>query len=166
MTRRIVVDAVSILLLALLPIYSEAVDCPTLPDTITVENAFKTLFASQGGEGDPDNVFIQEGPYYTCQVQGTTNGTYQEVAVIMTYTTSTDTTTQIGQCVMDCVGSGNNVGWDGRSNSFEELSSSVDYMNIPLFTNCGRCTKDANNENYCQGYNIKLYYSFLFNYYY
>ena len=134
-----------------LPIYSEAVDCPTLPDNTTVENAFKTLLASQGGEGDPANVFIQDGPYYTCQVQGTTMGTYQEVAVIMTYTTSTDPTTQIGQIAMDCVGSGNNVGWDSRSNSLSKLSSSVDYMNIPLFTNCSSCTIDANNENYCEG---------------
>ena len=128
---------------------SEALDCPTLPDNTTVENAFKTLLATQGGEGDPANVFIQNGPYYTCQAQGTTMGTYQEVAVILTYTTSIDPTTQIGQFAMDCVGSGNNVGWDGRSNSLKELSSSVDYMNIPLFTNCSSCTTDA--KNYCEG---------------
>ena len=130
---------------------SEAVDCPTLPDNTTVENAFKVLLASQGGEGDPSNVFIQDGLYYTCQAQGTTNGTYQEVAVILTYTTSTDSTTQIGQIAMDCVGSGNNIGWDARGNSLRELSSSVDYMNIPLFTNCSSCTINANNENYCEG---------------
>ena len=62
-----------------------AVNCPGLPTTTTdIQPALRTLVAV-GDDPNSVNVTIVSGPFFTCQVQGTAAGTYQEVSLIVIY---------------------------------------------------------------------------------
>ena len=96
-------SSILLVLLVLLPLYSEATDCTGLPSNETIILRLQNLVDSEGGEGQ-QTIAVQDGPFYTCLVQGTTMGTYQELSVIMTYTvpTSSDTSVRVSQIEMDC----------------------------------------------------------------
>ena len=140
-----------LLLLVLLPLHSEATDCAGLPDDSTVEYRLQVLFNSEGGE-EPQSVLAQDGPFYTCLVQGTTMGTYQQLSVIMTYTvpTSSDTSLRVSQFDMDCIPFDGGI-WVERSGSLNTVDGSVDYENIGVLTNCSECTETATNDHHCEG---------------
>ena len=128
-------------------ITSEAQDC-TLPSQSVVNQALGDEISSAGGEGG--SATIRGGPYYACQAQGTTMGTYQELSVIMEYTISG--TDRVGQFEMICQVSPD--GWNRRSNSLTQLSSGsgVTYDgSIGLWTNCSSCINTAGNDNNCVG---------------
>ena len=140
-----------LLLLVLLPLHSEATDCTGLPDDGIVEINLQVLVDSEGGEGD-DVIVVQDGPFYTCLVQGTTMGTYQQLSVILAYvvTGSSDTSLRVSRFDMDCIPFDGGI-WVERSGSLNTVDGSVDYENITVLTNCSECTEDATNDHHCQG---------------
>ena len=106
---------------------------------------------SEGGEGGA-TISAQDGPYYTCQVQGTIMETYQQLSIIMTYNTNNNAAIRVRQFELDCYDLGNdNSDWDSRSGSLITVGNTVDYMNIAVFTNCSACTGTNTNDNHCQG---------------
>ena len=139
------------LLVALVVIYVEATDCTGLPDDDIVKSRLQNLVSSEGGEGSTD-IQVQDGPFHTCLVQGTTMGTYQQLSVIMTYTVpaSSDTSLRVNQFEMNCFNF-NNGFWLERSGSLNTVDGSVDYVNITVLTNCSECTEDATNDHHCEG---------------
>ena len=128
-----------------------AVDCSGLPNTTTdIQPALRTLVANAVGE-DPNSIIVSilSGPFFTCQVQGTAVGTYQEVSLIVRYTANqAGHMDVVRQFEMRCVEINNKRLWD-RDN---ELSTpGVDYTTISLWTNCSDCVTDSPpNENHCQ----------------
>ena len=83
-----------------------AVNCPGLPTTTTdIEPALTTLVAV-GDDPNSVTVTIVSGPFFTCQVQGTAAGTYQEVSLIVIYFYEfhEDNYTSLCQFEMRCVG--------------------------------------------------------------
>ena len=139
----------NVFVLVLLPLYSEAADCTGLPSDSIVEIRLQNLFNSEGGEGT-QTIAVQDGPFYTCLVQGTTMGTYQQLSVIATYTVSGDTSLRVSQIEMDCIDLFGGT-WDGRSGSLNTVDGSVDYENIEVLTNCSECTETATNDHHCEG---------------
>ena len=125
-----------------------AVNCPGLPTTTTyIQPALKVLVANSAGE-DPDSVTVTivSGPFFTCHVQGTAVGTYQEVSLIVVYDSSEAHNDAVGQFEMFCVSGGL---WDSVSNSLS--TPGVDYTTISLWTNCSECVSNSPpNENHCQ----------------
>ena len=141
-----------LLLVAMSFIATDATDCNSIPDSSFLAVRLQALVDSEGGEGANVVITVQDGPFYTCQLQGTTIETYQELSVIMTYTVTGSPELRIRQFELDCVGSGDNTGWDSRSNSLLTIDGNiVDYTNIAVFTNCSSCTGSANNDNHCKG---------------
>ena len=106
------------------------------------------------GEGGDAVIELEDGPFYTCLVQGTTMGTYQQLSVIVEYivTSSSDTSLRVSQIEMDCtdIGGGTRL-WNGRSGSLNTVDGSVDYENIEVLTNCSRCTETVTNDHHCEG---------------
>ena len=139
------------LLVALAVIYVEATDCTGLPDDDIVDSRLQNLVNTEGGEGGAQ-IHVQDGPFFTCLVQGTTMGTYQQLSVITTYTvpTSSDTSLRVAQFEMDCINF-NGGKWNGRSGSLNTVDGSVDYENIEVRTNCSECTENATNDHHCEG---------------
>ena len=128
-----------------------AVDCSGLPNTATdVQPALRTLLANTVGE-DPASitVTILSGPFFTCQVQGTAVGTYQDVSLIVRYTSNqADHMNVVRQFEMFCVTGGL---WDFASAASSLSTPGVDYTTISLWTNCSDCvTSNPPNENHCQ----------------
>ena len=68
-----------------------AFNCPGLPTTTSdIQPALVTLVSNSintSVEEDSGSliVTIASGPFFTCQVQGTSVGTYQEVSLIVVY---------------------------------------------------------------------------------
>ena len=127
-----------------------AVNCPGLPTTTTdIQPALRTLVANTVGE-DPNSVTVTilSGPFFTCQVQGTAVGTYQEVSLIVIYDSNQGHNDAIGQFEMFCVSGGL---WDFASSPSGLTTPGVDYTTISLWTNCSDCvTSNPPNENHCQ----------------
>ena len=129
-----------------------AVNCPGLP---VIDNGFqigfRNLVASSVGE-DPNSVTvtIESGPFFTCQVQGTSNGTYQKVSLIVTYSSNQGHNNAVGQFEMECIDlGGGNRQWDTVSNSLS--TPGVHYTTISPRTDCSDCvTNSPPNENHCQ----------------
>ena len=82
-----------------------AVNCPGLPTTTNdIQPALRTLLANNVGEVPASvTVTIVSGPLFTCQVQGTAVGTYQEVSLIVIYNSSEGHDDAVGQFEMFCV---------------------------------------------------------------
>ena len=144
-----------LLTISLLP-HSEAVDCTVtgLPTDTALSARLKGLIdSSGGGEGSETLDQIEDGPFYTCQVQGSTMGTYQLLSVIVTYTiTGTDTAVRVGQFEMRCLEFNSMFSWEAVTNSLAAVDSNVvDYVNISVRTNCSSCTNTAGNGHHCQG---------------
>ena len=127
---------------------SQAVDCTGLPDNALLAARLQVLVDSDGGEGG-DTVIVQGEPYYTCKVQGSTMGTYQQLSVIMVYNTTDNSDPRVRQYEWDCVDLGGGT-WDSRSGSLTTVDSSVDYKNIDVRTNCSSCTNTAGNDHHCE----------------
>ena len=125
------------------------VNCPGLPTTTTdIQPALRNLVANSVGE-DPASVTVTivSGQFYTCQVQGTAVGTYQEVSLIVTYNSNQGHNNAVGQFKMECVEISGNRLWDSVSNSLS--TPGVDYTTISLWTNCTECvTNNPPNENH------------------
>ena len=140
-----------LLLLTLIPLYTEAVDCTGLPSNSVLSARLKSLIDSSGGEGGETLDQIEDGPFYTCQVQGSTMGTYQMLSVIVTYTiTGTDTAVRVRQFELDCLEFNSMFSWEAVTNSLAAVDTNVvDYVNIAVRTDCGSCT--AGNDHHCQG---------------
>ena len=143
-----------LLTISLLP-HSEAVDCTVtgLPTDTALSARLKGLIDNSGGEGGQTLKQIEDGPFYTCQVQGSTMGTYQMLSVIVTYTiTGTDTAVRVGQFELDCLEFNSIPYWEAVTNSLATVDSNVvDYVNIAVRTNCSSCTNTASNDHNCQG---------------
>ena len=138
-----------LVLLAALHHTTDALNC-NLPTASTIFPRLQALVDSSGGEGG-QVISVQDGPYFTCQVQGTTMGTYQQLSVIMTYTVSSDNAIRIKQFELVCLEFGTFRYWEQKSGSLVNLDSNVDFMNIPTWINCSVCTGAANNDHHCQG---------------
>ena len=128
-----------------------AFNCPGLPDTSDIQPALKTLVANSSCvKGDPGSliVTIVSGPFFTCQVQGTTVGTYQEVSLIVVYNSNEGNA--VRQFEMYCVSGGPWLYmWDYVNDSLS--TPGVNYTTISLWTNCSECvTENSPNENHCQ----------------
>ncbi len=136
--------------LCLLPLHSEAVDCTGLPSNTDFEGRLQGAIDSSGGEGGQTLNQIEDGPFYTCQVQGTAMGTYQMLSAIVAYTVVGDTTVRVRQFEMTCIAF-NGFLWDTVSDSLTVVDSSVDYANIAVRTDCGSCINTAGNDHNCQG---------------
>ena len=122
-----------------------AVNCPGLPTTSNIQQALETLVANSTSvrEHERVTVTIMSGPFFTCQVQGTKVGTYQEVSLIVFYNSNQGN--NISQFEMFCVSDGQ---W-GYVDSFS--TPGVDYTSISLWTNCSECVSNISlNENHCQ----------------
>ena len=92
-----------LLLLVLLPLHSEAIDCTGLPDDVHCKWQVTELWLILKEERDLQTIVVQDGPFYTCLVQGTTMGTYQHLSVIMTYKVpDNDDVLRVRQFEMDC----------------------------------------------------------------
>ena len=143
----------SILLLLYLHTEALATDCTGLPTNETVRLRLQNLVSSGGGEVDAQ-ITVEDGPFFTCLVQGTTMGTYQQLSVIAAYivTSSSDTSVRVSQIEMDCtdIGGGDRL-WNGRTGSLNTVDGSVDYQNLGVLTNCSECTEDATNDHHCEG---------------
>ena len=128
-----------------------SVNCPGLPTTTTdIQPALRNLVANNVGE-DPASVTVTivSGPFFTCQVQGTEIGTYQDVSLIVIYDSSASHNDAVGQFEMICVEINGNRLWDYVSGSLS--TPGVDYTTISLWTNCSDCvTTNPPNENHCQ----------------
>ena len=127
-----------------------AVNCPGLPTISTdIQPALRNLVANSAGE-DPASVTvtIESGPFFTCQVQGTAVGTYQDVSLIVIYDSSVGHNNAEGQFEMFCVSGGL---WDYASAASSLSTPGVDYTTISSWTNCSDCVTDSPpNENHCQ----------------
>ena len=135
----------------LIPLYTEAVDCTGLPTDTVLSARLMGLIDSSGGEGGETLKQIEDGPFYTCQVQGSTMGTYQMLSVIVTYTiTGSDTAVRVGQFELDCLEFNSLFSWEAVSNSLADTNV-VDYVNIAVRTDCSSCTSTASNDHHCQG---------------
>ena len=126
---------------------SQAVDCTGLPDNALLAARLQVLVDSDGGEGGETVIIVQGGPYYTCKVEGSTEGTYQQLSVIMVYNTSGDSALSVSQYEWDC---GHDTQWDSRSGSLTTVDGSVNYENIGVRTDCSSCTNTASNDNHCE----------------
>ena len=137
----------------LIPLHTEAVDCTGLPSNSALSARLKSLIDSSGGEGGETLKQIEDGPFYTCQVQGSTMGTYQMLSVIVTYTiTGSDTSIRVGQFELDCLEFNSMFSWEAVSNSLAAVDTNVvDYVNISVRINCSSCTNTASNDHNCQG---------------
>ena len=128
-----------------------AVNCPGLPTTTTdIQPALRTLVAGSNGEvSDSFTVTIESGPFFTCQVQGTAVGTYQDVSLIVIYDSSEGHNDAVGQFEMECIDFGDNRLWRSVSGSLS--TPGVDYTTISLRTDCSECVSNSPpNENHCQ----------------
>ena len=128
-----------------------AVDCSGLPNTTTdIQPALRNLVADAVGENSSSTIVsILSGPFFTCQVQGTAVGTYQDVSLIVRYTANqAGHMDVVWQFEMRCVEIDNKRLWDIDN----ELSTpGVNYTTISLWTNCSDCvTSSPPNENHCQ----------------
>ena len=81
-----------------------AVKSPGLPTTSTdIQPALRGLVANSIGENPADvTVTIESGPVFTCHVQGTAVGTYQEVPLIVIYDSNKGHNDVAGQFEMRC----------------------------------------------------------------
>ena len=131
-----------------------AVDCPGLPTTITdIQPALRTLLVANSSSLEEDRAsvtVIVSVPFFTCQVQGTAVGTYQEVSLIVIYDSQGHNMNNVvGQFEMICIEISGNRLWDIVSNSLS--TPGVDYTTIRLWTNCSKCVTDSPpNKNHCQ----------------
>ena len=141
-----------LLTISLLP-HSEAVDCTGLPTDTELSARLKGIIDSSGGEGGQTLNQIEDGPFYTCQVQGSTTGTYQMLSVIVAYTiTGTDTAVRVGQFELECLEFNSMFCWVAVTNSLTAVDTNVvDYVNIAVRTDCSSCTNTASNDHHCQG---------------
>ncbi len=130
---------------------ASAIDCIGLPSDASLLGRLQNLVDDSAGGEVGDQVSIVAGPFYTCQVQGTTKGTYQELSAIVEYSIAGSNTVILRQFEMDCISAGMITGWEGRTGSLQTVDGSVDYTNIAVFTNCSSCTSSASNDNHCQG---------------
>ena len=141
-------------------ITTNAQECDTLPSNSTLENNLLSLLVSEGGEDpsiDPNLLTVM----YTCMAQGMTMGSYREVSVIVTY--NNIAYNQPRQFDLQCVLSGGNLGWQGRSGSLDIAPSG--FESLETRTNCSQCSIDANNDHDCVGKGLCNYY-YPYNYYY
>ncbi len=144
---------VSSFLIAYLPAMSEAVDCNGQPSIAELEGMILDLEASQGGEESPEVITILNDPYYTCQAQGTTNGTSQELSVIVQYspdggdpkTRQFEVLCQQPNIIITM------PHWDEVPMSLSIVDNSFDYMNNEVRQNCSSCTSSADNDYHCEG---------------
>ena len=123
-----------------------AVNCPELPTTTEIQLSLRSLVANYVGE-DPASttVDILSGPFFTCQVQGTAVGTYQEVSLIVIYNSNQGHNNAVGQFEMFYL-------FDGLwERGFVLSTPGVNYTSISLWTNCSECVSNSPpNENHCQ----------------
>ena len=141
-----------LLLITLIPLYTEAVDCTGLPTGTELAARLKGLIDSIGGEGSETLDQIEDGPFYTCQVQGSTMGTYQMLSVIVTYTiTGSDTAVRVRQFELYCLEFNSMFSWEAANNLAAVETNVVDYVNIAVRTNCSSCIKTAGNDHHCEG---------------
>ena len=138
------------IIVSLSTIFDAAVasDCQGLPSDENVEKSLKALVANLIGDGSI-TVNVLSGPFYTCKVQGSTAGSYQEVSVIMTYNVDPSTEVKVGQFEMKCIENSGGGQWDSVSGSLS--TPGVDYTTISLRTDCSECVSNSPpNENHCQ----------------
>ena len=140
-----------LLLLTLIPLYTEAADCTGLPTGTDLDNGLQAAINSDVGEGGQLLDQIENGPFYTCQVQGTTVGTYQMLSAIVTYTVGGDSTVRVRQFELNCLEFNSMFSWEAVSGSLAAVDTNVDYVNIAVRTNCGSCSNTASNDHNCQG---------------
>ena len=153
-----------LLLLTLIPLHSEAVDCTGLPSNTDLAGRLQGAIDSDGGEGGQTLNQIEDGPFYTCQVQGSAMGTYQMLSAIVAYTIVGDTTVRVRQFEMTCI-EFNGFLWDTVTGSLAAVDTNVvDYVNIAVRTNCSSCINTAGNDNNCQGRWIGTILHFCSNY--
>ena len=135
-------------------------DCTGIPSNNFTEAQLQIMLDSIGGEG-AETITVESGPNFTCLVQGTIKGTYQELSVMMSYfyADALNMETTVGQFEMDCVSYGGTTDWDSRPGSLVMVSGS-NQDSIGLWKNCSSCTANAGNRNHCQGnnYYTKLYF--------
>ena len=139
-------------------------ECDTLPSNSTVWINLETLLVGEGGEDpsiDPNLLTVM----YTCMAQGMTMGSYREVSVIVTYN-NVPNSPQSRQFDLECVSSGENLGWQSIGGSFDSAPSG--FETLETRTNCSRCRRFANNDYDCVGkglcalsppnYNVLIYF--------
>ena len=129
------------MLCALFPCFSVAADC-TLPTTNILESLLQDL-TTEGG--DQQTVSIESNPFYTCQVQGTTIGTYQQLSVIVQYTVDEDGSIIMSrQFELMC---SQGTGWESVLDSL--TTPPLNFVTIGLRTYCTACSRFAGNDNHC-----------------
>ena len=128
-----------------------AINCPGLPTTSSdIQTALETLLvANSTGVKENVTAIIMSGPFFTCQVQGTADGTYQKVTLIVIYH-SNQVLCTVAQFDMECVEISGNKSWNSVAYSLN--TPGVDYNNISLWKNCSECfTSSSLNKNHdCQ----------------
>lgn len=126
------------------------VDCEGLPSLDTLgtqlDEVITTNISSAG-------VLSYGTPNYTCQVQGTTKGTYREVSVIVEYV-DVSGTSEVVQFEMSCLNFDGN--WDARLDSFTIPTSST---GVSERTDCSSCQATAGNDNHCIGKTQRIIHS-------
>ena len=94
-------------------------------------------------------VTILDHPHYTCQVNGSVNGSYQELSLIVEYYLDYNIAdVRVRQIELVC-GKDNN--WITVSSASTPLLDTTrsQYSSIDLLTNCTFCTDVATNVNHC-----------------
>ena len=143
---------VSSFLIAYLPTKTEAVDCVSLPSNGELEGMLLTLEGFCPGEEPPGMITISDDPHYTCQVQGTTDGTFQELSVIVQYSTDIPATEKIRQFEVMCLQVNNIIRWEQVQYSLDCFDDTTfDSMNNEVRQNCSSCTGSADNDYHCEG---------------
>lgn len=149
-----------LLLLSMFFVHIEALDC-TLPGNVRDVFEQQARFYEEGENSISLMISLRNGPFYVCQVQGTTNGTYQQLSVILEYTVN-NITDKVGQFEVICVNTGDSSEWESNPGSFTPLNNPplANYDdNIGLRTNCSSCIETADNDNHCEGKLIDTYYT-------
>ena len=128
-------------------------NCPGLPTTSSDIQPALRAFVANSTDVEKDfnvTVTIVSGPFFTCRVQGTAFGTYQEVSLIVIYHFNQDHNNKVSQFEMECIEISGDRQWYCVSYSLSVPG--VNYTTtISLWTNCSECASiSPPNENHCQ----------------
>ena len=136
-------EAVLVFVLCVLSL-SVAQDCP-LPTKAELESVLPPLLiVSHGGQSYSPSV-TEGSVQYVCLVQGNMISTYQEIALIATFTPNPGQPEQTSIFEIRC----SSGSWSGVTGSLDTPPNSV--VGVPPRTNCYRCRRGFGGDTRCRG---------------
>ncbi len=127
-------------------------ECIGLPDSATLINLLQELVDNNTKGNHETIVAIQNGLYYTCQVNGTTMELFRELSVILGYIDLNGSDSIIlVQFELICIDANtDNVTdnfWINADSNIKELNNTSEfYATLGLLTNCTYCTS---SDHHC-----------------